>query len=137
MAVYFAWNLKKGVFPPGVWTRWHFIRYDIPLCQRGDIVHSMYMRPRNVPGRLLIVCVLPMCLWGCSRKKMEEPSAKAAPSSVQALIPAAYTDTTAEFPHLKFTNGTSSINDRCPVRKAKLNTKLSPLFVNGQPIGFC
>jgi hypothetical protein len=80
------------------------------------------------PG--LLACLLVMCLWGCSKKKEQG-------SSIEALLPAAYTDTTLEFPHLTFTNGMSSLNDRCPVRKAKLNTKLAPLFVNGQPLGFC
>ena len=74
--------------------------------------------------------MLTMCLWGCSTKKESQ-------TSVQALLPAAYTDTTLEFPKLRFTNETVSLNDRCPVRKAKLNTKLAPLFVNGRPLGFC
>gem|GEM_PF-1167962 len=103
-------------------------------------MHSIDMGPRNVPSRLLTVCVLFMCLWGCSRKT-KEPSDQAAspgaPSSVQMLLPAAYTDTTLEFPHLRFTDQTLSLNDRCPVRKAKLNERLAPLFVNGRPIGFC
>jgi len=30
-----------------------------------------------------------------------------------------------------------SINDRCAVRKVKLNVKMPPLYVNGQPVGFC
>jgi hypothetical protein len=71
-----------------------------------------------------------MCLWGCSKRKEQS-------ASVQTLLPAAYTDTTLEFPHLTYTNGASSLNDRCPVRKAKLNQRLAPLFVNGRPIGFC
>jgi hypothetical protein len=28
-------------------------------------------------------------------------------------------------------------NDRCAVRKTKLNTKMPPVYVNGTPIGFC
>jgi hypothetical protein len=30
-----------------------------------------------------------------------------------------------------------SLNDRCAVRKIKLNPKMPPVYVNGQPIGFC
>jgi hypothetical protein len=30
-----------------------------------------------------------------------------------------------------------SLNDRCAVRKIKLNIKMPPVYVNGQPIGFC
>jgi len=90
----------------------------------------MNTRPRNVPGHFFTTGVLVMCLWGCSTKKNAQ-------TPVQALLPAAYTDTMLEFPKLRFTNETVSLNDRCPVRKAKLNQRLAPLFVNGQPIGFC
>lgn len=57
--------------------------------------------------------------------------------SAMMMLPAAYTDTTAEFPRLRFADGEESLNDRCPVRKAKLNRRLPPLFVNGHPVGFC
>jgi hypothetical protein len=61
---------------------------------------------------------------------------RAAPREPAAL-PAAYADTVSEFPRLQYADGELSLNDRCPVRKAKLNTRLSPLYVNGRPIGFC
>jgi hypothetical protein len=92
-------------------------------------VHSIVPRARQVLDWVLAGCLLAICLWGCSRTENPEP--------VQALLPAAYTDTTLDFPHLRFTNQTLSLNDRCPVRKAKLNQRLAPLFVNGRPIGFC
>ncbi len=41
------------------------------------------------------------------------------------------------FPHLLMTDGQITLNDRCPVRKAILNKRLSALFVNGRPLGFC
>jgi len=69
---------------------------------------------------------------GCSRKAKVE-----SPTPVQALLPADYVDTTVVFPTLRFRDGTVSLNDRCPVRKVKLNPRLQPLFVNGRPIGFC
>ena len=53
------------------------------------------------------------------------------------LFPAAFTDSTLEFPHLRYANGWLSLNDRCPVRKVQLNRRLIPLFVNGRPVGFC
>ena len=67
---------------------------------------------------------------GCGGKKSP-------PANLQALLPAMYPDTTLEFPSLRYTDGSPSLNDRCPVRKAKLNRRLEPLFVNGRPIGFC
>jgi hypothetical protein len=42
------------------------------------------------------------------------------------------------FPHIRyFDTQLVSINDRCAVRKTKLNRKMPPIYVNGQPIGFC
>ncbi len=41
------------------------------------------------------------------------------------------------FPRVKFQNGSVSRNDRCPVRKNKLNRGFDPLYVNGRPVGFC
>jgi hypothetical protein len=68
---------------------------------------------------------------GCGRRtETPEPP-------IPALFPAAYTDTTLEFPQVRFADGTVCANDRCPVRKVKLNRRLEPLYVNGRPIGFC
>jgi hypothetical protein len=33
--------------------------------------------------------------------------------------------------------GEVTLNDRCPVRLAKLNGRIPPLRVNGHPVGFC
>ena len=41
------------------------------------------------------------------------------------------------FPRIRYSDSLVSLNDRCPVRHAKLNLKLDPIYVNGQPIGFC
>lgn len=43
----------------------------------------------------------------------------------------------AQFPRIRYADSRISINDRCPVRLAKLNTKMAPLYVNGEPVGFC
>jgi hypothetical protein len=48
-----------------------------------------------------------------------------------------YVDAAAEKPHVRFDDGQDSLNDRCPVRKAKLNLKMPPVYVNGKPVGFC
>jgi hypothetical protein len=43
-----------------------------------------------------------------------------------------------EFPRLRFfDSGLVSLNDRCPVRRTKLSTKMPAMYVNGRPIGFC
>ena len=36
-----------------------------------------------------------------------------------------------------FEDGLVSLNDRCAVRKTKLNRKMPAVYVNGQPVGFC
>ena len=41
------------------------------------------------------------------------------------------------YPRLRFPDGSLSLNDRCPVRKVRLNPRMPPLWVNGKPIGFC
>jgi len=41
------------------------------------------------------------------------------------------------FPKIRFGDGLVSVNDRCPVTKRKLSTLFPPVYVNGQPIGFC
>lgn len=42
------------------------------------------------------------------------------------------------FPRIRyFETNLVSINDRCAVRKTKLNLKMAPVYVNGQPVGFC
>jgi hypothetical protein len=56
---------------------------------------------------------------------------------VASLGKAEIADATAEHPRLKFSDGSTSANDRCPVTKRKLNTAFPPVYVNGQPIGFC
>ncbi len=41
-------------------------------------------------------------------------------------------------PHLRFlADGKVTLNDRCPVRKVRLNPRMGASYVNGQPVGFC
>ena len=42
-----------------------------------------------------------------------------------------------KFPRLKYADSLESLNDRCIVRKNKLNPKMRPVYVNGRPVGFC
>lgn len=41
------------------------------------------------------------------------------------------------FPRIRYADAQESLNDRCPVRLAKLNLKMDPVYVNGRPVGFC
>ena len=41
-------------------------------------------------------------------------------------------------PHLRYlADGLVTLNDRCPVRKVRLNPKMNAAYVNGFPVGFC
>jgi hypothetical protein len=42
-----------------------------------------------------------------------------------------------EHPRVRYTDSLTSLNDRCMVRKTKLNPKVRPVYVNHQPVGFC
>ncbi len=42
------------------------------------------------------------------------------------------------FPRVRyFDSNRMSLNDRCAVRHTRLNPEVPPVYVNGQPIGFC
>ena len=95
-------------------------------------MHVGLLSVQRFLGRVLAGSSLAICLAGCSKNVEVE-----APSPVVGLLPAVYTDTALAFPRLRFADGSLSLNDKCPVRKVKLNPRLAPLFVNGRPIGFC
>lgn len=42
-----------------------------------------------------------------------------------------------ELPRLEYEDGLISPNNRCIVAQRKLNKNVKPIYVNGQPIGFC
>lgn len=51
---------------------------------------------------------------------------------------AVFVTPTDSLPHLRFlADGLVTLNDRCPVRKVKLNPRMQAAYVNGRPIGFC
>jgi hypothetical protein len=41
------------------------------------------------------------------------------------------------FTRLKYADSLSSVNDRCVITHNRLNPVMHPLYVNGQPVGFC
>ena len=42
-----------------------------------------------------------------------------------------------KYPRLKYADSLVSLNDRCAVRKYKLSARVRPVYVNGEPVGFC
>jgi hypothetical protein len=73
------------------------------------------------------------CGGGGSRDAALPRDAQKLSSSGETVL----TDTTSEFPRLRFADGQVSMNDRCMVRQVKLNPRLPALYVNGRPVGFC
>ena len=46
-------------------------------------------------------------------------------------------DADAPFPRVEYEHGGPTLNERCPVRKVRLNLKMEPVWVNEHPVGFC
>ena len=85
----------------------------------------------SVKNQILLILVFVMGFpIGCQKKKDHD-----LPLNTKAL--AVYEDENAEYPRLTFPDGSVSLNDRCPVRRVKLNRRMPPLYVNGRPVGFC
>jgi hypothetical protein len=57
----------------------------------------------------------------------------AASAAAQRFVPTA----DPAHPRLKFADSLESLNDRCMVRGSRLNARIAPQYVNGQPLGFC
>ena len=77
-------------------------------------------------------CVLPLAVLALASCAEERPARLVASAKVPT-----YVDAPAALPHILFDDGQVSLNDQCPVRKAKLNLRMPPVYVNGKPIGFC
>lgn len=85
--------------------------------------HIMSLSPLFWIGALVAV------ISGCADSDPPQP--------IEETFEAALIDTSTDFSHLRYANGEISLNDRCPIRRNKLNPKVRPLFVNGRPMGFC
>lgn len=40
-------------------------------------------------------------------------------------------------PRIRYADSLLSLNDRCMVRQGTMNPMFKPVYVNGQPVGFC
>jgi hypothetical protein len=81
-------------------------------------------KPRRAAAAALLLTVAVAC--------GARPSELVPPVGEPALV-----DATAQFPKVRFSDGSISANDRCPVTKRKLSIYFPPVYVNGLPIGFC
>ncbi len=79
-----------------------------------------------------VVLSLPLLLLiACERDVAIEP-----PRPAMTMM-ATVVDSSLDYSPLRFEDGAVSLNDRCPVRRSRLNRKMPPVFVNGRPVGFC
>ena len=82
---------------------------------------------------LTLAVVAAIVALSCS-KDADSPAESVAYAIVGEYVQAAEDS----FPQIRyFDSGLVSENDRCAVRKVKMNVKMPPVYVNGRPIGFC
>lgn len=79
-------------------------------------------RPAGLAGLLVFLAV------SCGLRQAE---------LVPPVSEPAFIDPESAFPRVRFADGMISVNDRCPITKRKLSIHFPPVYVNGQPIGFC
>jgi hypothetical protein len=87
----------------------------------------------------VLLALLPLACAGT-------PAREAAPASMMPMhsvvldgagvFPVSGDDVT--HPRLRYADGQVSLNDTCAIRMDKqLNPKIPPVYINGQPVGFC
>lgn len=90
--------------------------------------------------------VMPLCaaavLWAAAALAQADgaaPAGAAAAADKPAPPPLAeFVSPADSLPRLRFlADGLVTLNDRCPVRKVKLNPRMHAAYVNGRPVGFC
>ena len=59
--------------------------------------------------------------------------ALAATAWAQRVVPTGNPDR----PRIRYPDSLTSVNDHCVVSQSKLNPRVHPVYVNGEPIGFC
>lgn len=72
--------------------------------------------------------------WAAAATAPDTPAATA----MEAAPFAEFVAPGDSLPRLRFlADGKVSLNDRCPVRLVRLNTRMGASYVNDQPVGFC
>ncbi|MDH4038090.1 MAG: hypothetical protein OEX18_05770 [Candidatus Krumholzibacteria bacterium] len=83
---------------------------------------------RGIRGRVIALALGIAVVVACGGK--DEP--------VEHMVLGEFVSEQDSFPRIRyFETGLVSINERCAVRKVKLNPKMPPVYVNGEPVGFC
>lgn len=98
------------------------------------------MKPHKfLHGNGLAAALSAAFLMACGSGGEAEPPTQAGSGPEKEYVTfGEYISETDSLPRLRyFESGLVSINDRCAVRKVKLNPKMRPAWVNGRPVGFC
>ena len=90
---------------------------------------------------LVTVAIAGVAWLVAAPKNGEDPATAAIPATampMKAVPLAEFVAPADSLPRLRFFDGDQvSLNDRCPVRKVRLNPKMAPAYVNSRPVGFC
>lgn len=94
---------------------------------------------RTLRSALMVVTgVVAVCLGACGQKESADKTADATATMDDRPVLAEFVNPEDSLSHLRYlADGQTSLNDRCAVRKVRLNPKMPPLYVNGRPVGFC
>lgn len=83
-----------------------------------------------------VVLVAAVAALACSEK--EEAKQEEAASTMPSVVYGEFIAPDDSLQRMRYLEtGLVGLNDRCAVRKVRLNPKMPPVYVNGQPIGFC
>lgn len=88
---------------------------------------------------IVILLMMAAATIAAQAETTDPPKAPAmAPMPMSTEPFAEYVSPEDSLPRLRFfADGQVSLNDRCPVRKVKLNPRMGAAYVNGRPVGFC
>jgi len=77
------------------------------------------------------VAIMAVAVMAACSKKSKEPDKN-------YMVLGEYVNAEDSLPRVRYFDGNQvSLNDRCAVRKVKLNVKMPPVYVNGRAVGFC
>lgn len=90
----------------------------------------------------ITTAIAALALWtgATAAAVAQEPAAATAPEPTKPAPPAVaeFISPADSLPRLCYlADGLVTLNDRCPVRKVRLNPRMNAAYVNGRPVGFC
>jgi hypothetical protein len=118
---------------PGILLRYEQV--NKPIHEGRPKVHNVLQTNRliaqgYVAGALLLAI-------GCEGEAKKDNAAEVRDAKAYVAF-AEFVNPEDSLPRLRYLDdGLVSVNERCAVRKVRLNPNMPPAYVNGRPIGFC